>query len=131
MSTTATPFLMFQGDARAAIDLYTATLPDTRVLHLQPHEKPPATGGTIYLARIAICGREFLVSDSPVKHAFGFTPSSSIFIECASEDEQTRIFTALSDRGQVLMPLDNYGFSRRFGWLSDRFGVSWQINLAA
>ena len=129
-TTTATPFLMFQGDAQAAIDLYTATLPDTRVLEMKRHPTPPATGGTVYLARVAICGREFLLSDSPVKHAFTFTPSSSIFIECSSEDEQARLFATLSEGGQVLMPLDNYGFSRRFGWVGDRFGVSWQLNLA-
>ena len=130
MTTTATPFLMFQGQAQEAIDLYTATLPDTRVLHLQGHATPPATGGSVMLARVAICGREFMVSDSPVQHAFAFTPSSSIFVECGSEPEQDRIFAALGDGGRILMPLDNYGFSRRFGWLDDRFGVSWQINLA-
>lgn len=127
--TTATPFLMFQGDAQAAIDLYTAALPDTRVLDLKRHETPPATGGSVLLARVALCGNEFLMSDSPIQHAFSFTPSTSIFIECGSEEEQTRIFNALSEGGQVLMPLGDYGFSRRFGWLSDRFGVSWQINL--
>jgi len=36
----------------------------------------------------------------------------------------------LAEGGRVLMPLNNYGFSQRFGWLADRFGVSWQLNLA-
>ena len=129
--TTATPFLMFQGDAQAAIDLYTSALPDTRVLHMQRHGKPTANGGTVLLARVAICGREFLISDSPPVHAFTFTPSSSIFIDCGSADEMERIFATLADGGQVLMPLDHYGFSPRFGWLNDRFGVSWQLNLPA
>lgn len=128
---TATPFLMFQGDAQAAIDLYTATLPDTQVRHMQRHEKPTTNGGTVMLARVAICGREFCFSDSQPVHAFTFTPSTSIFVDCESADELERIFTTLSDGGQVLMPLDNYGFSARFGWLNDRFGVSWQINLPA
>lgn len=128
--TTATPFLMFQGDAQAAIDLYLATLPDTRVLDLKRHPAPTSNGGTVMLARVAICGREFLFSDSPPVHAFTFTPSSSIFVECAGADELERLFTTLSEGGSVLMPLDDYGFSRRFGWLADRFGVSWQLNLA-
>jgi uncharacterized glyoxalase superfamily protein PhnB len=42
-----------------------------------------------------------------------------------------RVFGVLSQPGQILMPLDNYGFSRRFGWVNDRFGVSWQLNLPA
>jgi len=37
-------------------------------------------------------------------------------------------FGILSDEGRVFMPLGNYDFSQRFGWLSDRFGVSWQLN---
>ncbi len=129
--TTATPFLMFQGDAQAAMDLYTTALPNTHVLHIQSHEKPTANGGTVLLARMAICGREFLLSDSPPVHAFTFTPSSSIFVDCASADELERIFATLAEGGQVLMPLDHYGFSPRFGWLNDRFGVSWQLNLPA
>jgi predicted 3-demethylubiquinone-9 3-methyltransferase (glyoxalase superfamily) len=68
--------------------------------------------------------------DSPAQHAFSFTPSFSLFVECASEEELDRMFAALLEGGQALMPLGNYGFSRKFGWLNDRFGVSWQLNLA-
>ena len=127
--TTATPFLMFQGQAQPAIDFYCASLPDTRVLDLKRHLTPTSNGGTVMLARVAICRREFLFSDSPPVHAFTFTPSSSIFIDCDSADQLDRLFAALSDGGQVLMPVGDYGFSRRFGWLQDRFGVSWQLNL--
>lgn len=75
--TTATPFLMFQGDAQAAMDLYTTALPNTHVLHIQSHEKPTANGGTVLLARMAICGREFLFERQPAGacihlHAFQF-----------------------------------------------------------
>ena len=92
--------------------------------------RPSGTGdGSVKLARVALCGTSFLFSDSPPVHAFGFTPSSSIFIDCESADEQLRVFTALADGGQVRMPLADYGFSQRFGWTDDRFGVSWQINL--
>jgi uncharacterized glyoxalase superfamily protein PhnB len=45
-------------------------------------------------------------------------------------EELERVFGILADGGKVHMPLDNYGFSRRFGWVDDRFGVSWQLNLA-
>ena len=128
--STATPFLMFQGEAQAAIDLYMALLPDTRVLDMKRHPAPTSNGGTVMLARVAICGREFLFSDSPPVHAFSFTPSSSIFIECDDAEQQDRLFAALAEGGGVLMPLDDYGFSRRFGWLNDRFGVSWQLDLA-
>ncbi len=129
--TTARPFLMFQGGvAQAALDLYFATFPDSRMVRVDRYAEgqggPP---GTIKVAVFTLCGREFMCSDSPIKHGFSFTPSSSVFVDFGSESELERAFAALSDGGQVLMPLDNYGFSKRFGWLNDRFGVSWQLNL--
>ena len=67
--------------------------------------------------------------DSPVKHDFTFTPSMSIFVDCEDEGELIKAFNQLSSEGEVLMPLDNYGFSTKFGLVNDRFGVSWQLNL--
>jgi predicted 3-demethylubiquinone-9 3-methyltransferase (glyoxalase superfamily) len=67
--------------------------------------------------------------DSPAKHAFTFTPSFSFFVETESEDELRRLAAALGEGGSVMMPLGDYGFSRLFTWVSDRFGVSWQLNL--
>jgi len=64
-----------------------------------------------------------------VKHAFTFTPSMSIFVDCENEAELHEAFKQLSEGGKVLMPLDSYGFSSKFWWVSDRFGVSWQLNL--
>ena len=71
----------------------------------------------------------FRCTDSPPVHDFTFTPSFSIFVDVASAEELDRLFAGLSEGGAVLMPLDEYGFSRRFGWVNDRFGVSWQLNL--
>lgn len=130
--TTAKPFLMFQGGtAHAALDLYLATFPDSgivRVVHWAQGEAGPV--GTIKIAVFTICGQEFMCSDSPVKHDFEFTPSSSTFVDFDSVEELERVFSVLSEGGKILMPLDNYGFSQRFGWVNDRFGVSWQLNLA-
>lgn len=131
--TTARPFFMFQGGvAQAALDLYIATFPDSRMMkvaHYGAGEHGPA--GTIKVATFTICGREFMCSDSPVSHQFSFTPSSSTFVDFDSVEDLERAFSALCEGGQVLMAPGNYGFSRRFGWLTDRFGVSWQLNVAA
>ena len=51
----------------------------------------------------------------------------SIFVELDDAADVDRVFGALSEDGELLMPLDNYGFSTRFGWTKDRFGVSWKI----
>ncbi|MCJ1886300.1 VOC family protein [Pseudomonas sp. LA21] len=130
--TRATPFLMFQGGvAQSALDLYLATFPDSRVLHVERYAAgDPGPEGTIKVARFQVCGQAFMCSDSPVKHDFDFTPASSIFVEFDSQDVLDRIFDVLAEGGRVYMPLGDYGFSRRFGWVSDRFGVSWQLSLA-
>ena len=129
--TTVSPFLMFQGGrAQAALDLYFATFPDSRIVRVEHYARGEhGPEGTIKVAVFTLCGREFMCSDSPIKHAFTFTPSSSTFVDFDSVAELERVFGLLAEGGQVLMPLNNYGFSQRFGWLNDRFGVSWQLNL--
>jgi predicted 3-demethylubiquinone-9 3-methyltransferase (glyoxalase superfamily) len=124
---------MFQGGtAQAALDLYFATFPESRMVRVERYaEGKGGPAGTIKVAVFTLCGREFMCSDSPIKHGFSFTPASSTFVDFDSATELERVFATLSEGGQVLMPLDNYGFSKRFGWLNDRFGVSWQLNLAA
>lgn len=130
--TSMTPFLMFQGGkGEEAIDFYVATVPGSRidaVDRFAPGE--PGPEGTIKRAHVTIAGQAVMVHDSFVRHDFDFTPSISLFIECDDEAEFDRLAAALSDGGQMLMPPGNYGFSRKFAWLSDRFGVSWQVNWA-
>ena len=67
--------------------------------------------------------------DSPPVHDFDFTPSISLFVDFESDETLETAFAKLSETGKIMMPLDDYGFSKRFGWLSDKFGVSWQLNL--
>jgi predicted 3-demethylubiquinone-9 3-methyltransferase (glyoxalase superfamily) len=131
MATQIAPFLMFTGNAEEAITLYTSLFDDGRIVDLTRYgPEGPGAAGTVMRARFSLAGQEFLCTDSPPVHEFSFTPSFSIWIETESDDELERLFAALADGGTQLMPLDNYGFSRRFGWLNDRFGVSWQLNLA-
>ena len=131
--TTARPFFMFQGgSAQAALDLYFATFPDSHMVRVERYAQgEPGPVGTIKVAIFTLCGFEFMCSDSPIEHNFSFTPANSTFVEFDSVAELERVFRILSDGGQVLMPLGNYGFSQRFGWVNDRFGVSWQLNFAA
>jgi len=131
VSQTIRPFLMFQNqDAEAATTLYVSLFPDGEILDIERYGAAgPGPEGTVVRARFRIGGQEVFVSDSFVKHAFGFTPSSSLFVDCASEIEVERLAAALAEGGAVLMPPGDYGFSKRFAWVNDRFGVSWQLNL--
>jgi predicted 3-demethylubiquinone-9 3-methyltransferase (glyoxalase superfamily) len=130
--TEATPFLMFQhAKARDAIDFYVATVPGSSVESMQLFgAEGPGPEGTVLRAYVTIAGQKVMVHDSFITHGFDFTPSFSFFIDVEDEDEFDRLFGALSEGGAVLMPPNNYGWSTKFGWCSDRFGVSWQVNLA-
>ncbi|TGT36878.1 VOC family protein [Mesorhizobium sp. M8A.F.Ca.ET.165.01.1.1] len=128
--TKVRPFLMFEGKAEEAMTLYCGTIPDSSILDVTRYGSgEDGAEGTLKLARVSICGLEVTVYNSPVHHAFTFTPSFSLYVDCSSEQELERIVETLAKGGGFLMPPDNYGFSRRFAWLNDRFGVSWQINL--
>ncbi|MGE7109874.1 VOC family protein [Lysinibacillus sp. NPDC047702] len=70
---------------------------------------------------------KIMVNDSVIQHNFTFTPSVSIFLECESVEEINHLAAQMLEGGKALMPLDNYGFSKRFTWIEDRFGVSWQL----
>lgn len=91
----------------------------------------PGAEGSVQHATFSLAGQEFMCIDSPARHEFTFTPAISLFVQCADEAEIDRLYAALGQQGAELMPLGDYGFSRKFGWVNDRFGVSWQLNLPA
>lgn len=129
-----TPFLMFcgpqQGNAEEAIRWYCSIFADSEIVaidHYGPEDGDAA--GTVRSASFSLGGNKVRAIDGGSVHAFTFTPASSLWIECVSEDELERAATALGEGGEFLMPLDNYGFSERFCWVQDRYGVSWQLNL--
>ena len=130
MARAITPFLMFEGVAEEAMRFYVSLFKDSEITAIE-HYGPEGPGpeGTIKRADFVINGQRMICIDSPAKHDFSFTPSVSLFVDCETEAELTETFQQLSAEGQVLMPLDNYGFSKQFGWLNDRFGLSWQLNL--
>jgi predicted 3-demethylubiquinone-9 3-methyltransferase (glyoxalase superfamily) len=123
MITAAAPFLMFQGRCEEALTFYAATLPGARVAAMD--RKPD---GTVATARLDVAGLEIMANDSPPVHDFDFTPSTSIFLTVETPEGVDALTAALGEGGKLLMPAGDYGFSRRFGWAQDRFGVSWQIN---
>jgi predicted 3-demethylubiquinone-9 3-methyltransferase (glyoxalase superfamily) len=125
------PFLMFEGKAEEAMNFYVSLFPGAQVIDIVRYGPgQPGPEGTVMKASFTVGGQTVLCTDSFVKHGFSFTPSFSFFVECASAEEIERIYGALSAGGTALMPLGEYGFSRKFGWVNDRYGVSWQVNLA-
>lgn len=130
MSKTVTPFLMFEGQAEEAIEFYKTVFPDTKIIDMVKYKAGEAgKEGTVQIATFTVEGQAVKCIDSPSVHDFTFTPSFSFFVECRSEEELNERFAKLSKGGKVMMPVNNYGFSKQFGWTSDKFGVSWQLNL--
>lgn len=126
-----TTFLMFDGRAEEAMQFYTTLFENSKILSITRYGPNEAGAeGTVMNATFLLAGQEFMCIDSNVKQSFTFTPAISIYVNCKTEQEIDRLFQQLSQGGQVLMPLSRYPFSNKFAWISDRFGVSWQLTLA-
>lgn len=127
---SVTPFLMFQGNAEEAMNHYISIIEDSEIISITRYgPDQPGAEGSVMHAAFSLKGQTFMCIDSNVKHEFTFTPSFSIYLTCESEAEIQKVYGALIDGGGAMMPLDNYGFSQKFGWIADKFGVSWQLNL--
>lgn len=126
-----TPFLMFTGRAQEALDLYLSLFDDAEVLAVQRYgSEGPGAEGTVEHATFRVGDQVLMAIDSPRVHAFDFTPSLSLFVACEGEEEIDRLFAGLSEGGVVMMPLSTeHAFAAKYAWLSDRFGVSWQLSL--
>lgn len=134
MKSIAT-FLMFVGEqagkAEEAITFYTSLFRNSKITSIERYganENEPE--GSVKVAKFTLNGVKHMAIDSHIEHQFAFTPAMSLFVECESMEELEEVHRALSDQGSELMPLGDYGFSQKFSWVCDRYGVSWQLNLA-
>lgn len=119
-----TTFLMFTGRAEEAMKFYTSIFDDSEITSIVHNED-----GTVMQATFKLNGQLFMCIDSPPIHDFNFTPAVSLYVTCTTQKEIEQVFEQLSTGGEILMPLDAYPFSEKYGWLTDKFGVSWQLNL--
>ena len=125
-------FLMFQeGKAEEAMNYYTSLIEESEITTINRYgANESGDEGTVMQATFTLKNQEFMCIDSNVRHAFDFTPSFSIYLTCDTETEINELYqTLLAKEGEALMPLGDYGFSKKFGWVNDRYGVSWQLNL--
>ena len=126
-----TTFLMFDGKAEEAMKFYTSLFRQSEIISLTRYgANERGVAGTVLHATFSLNGQVFMCIDSAVKHQFTFTPAISLYANCDSEAEIDAVFEALAHGGEVLMPLGPYPFSEKFGWVADKYGVSWQLNLA-
>lgn len=131
-----TTFLMFVGQqcgkAEEAINLYVSLFKNSGVRNVERFKagEPGGAEGLVKHATFTLSGQEYMASENTMEHKFAFTPAISIYVNCENENEIDSLYRELSKGGDIMMEIGNYGFSRKFGWVADRFGVSWQLNLA-
>lgn len=124
------PFLTFQGRAQEALDFYTGIFPAAKVTGKVLFGRDEGgIEGNIKQAILTVGGNRLRVFDGPVVPGFHFSSAISLFVEINYRATLDKVAEALGKGGEVMMPLDSYPFADRFTWLSDRFGVNWQLVL--
>ncbi len=116
MNNSIYPCLWFDGNAKEAAELYCNAFEDAALKICTP-----------MVVTFYIKGRQFMgLNGGP---SFRPNPSISFFNICKTADELDRAWSLLSEEGKVMMPLDSYPWSSRYGWVEDKYGVSWQLTL--
>ena len=123
-----TPFLWFDTQAEEAARLYTSVFKNSKIGTIRRYgEAGPGPKGTAMTLTFQLAGLNIMaLNGGPI---YAFTPAVSFFVSCATEQEIDTAWLRLSEGGKVLMELQKYPFSEKFGWVSDRYGLSWQLNL--
>ncbi len=124
------PYFWFDGQAEEAARYYTDLFPNSSIGKSTYYgDDGFGVKGSVMTVDFKLAGQDFVALNGGPE--FSFTPAISMMVRCDSLEEINNLWDQLSDEGNVLMELDSYPFSERFGWLADRYGVSWQLNLNA
>lgn len=118
-----TPHLWFDKEAREAAEFYTSVFKDSEIEDTSTIHNTPS--GSVDIVTIELSGQEFtLISAGPL---FKFNPSVSFLVACRTKDEVDALWDKLSEGGTALMELGEYPFSEKYGWVQDKYGLSWQV----
>lgn len=119
------PHLWFDKEARDAAEFYVTLFEDSKILNLNKIQDTPS--GEVEIVDFMLSGMNFsAISAGPY---FTFNPSVSLMVSCKNAEEVDRLYKKLSPGGMDLMPLGGYPFSKRYAWVQDKFGLSWQLFL--
>lgn len=117
------PCIWFEGDVEAIAEGYVSKFPDSFVDYTTKLTDTPS--GETTVVTVSLAGQFFqLLGAGPLKER---NPSISYMVAFPTSEEVETLWNELVEGAEVLMPLDTYDFSERYGWLKDKHGVSWQI----
>lgn len=114
MNNSIHPCIWFDGKAQEAAQLYCSIFQDSKILIDTP-----------MVVNFSICGKKFMgLNGGPM---FKVNPSISFFVKCESVAQTDAVWNKLIEGGKALMAIDKYPWSERYGWVQDKFGVTWQV----
>jgi predicted 3-demethylubiquinone-9 3-methyltransferase (glyoxalase superfamily) len=116
MKNQFTPCLWYNNQAKEAASLYCSVFSDSKITMQSP-----------IVTEIDVSGQKFVLLDGGPMYKPN--PSISFYYICENIQELDAIWKVFNEEGSVLMPLDTYPWSERYGWISDKFGISWQLAL--
>ncbi len=121
-----TPHFWFNTEAKEATAFYTTLFPDSKVTSVTTITDTPS--GDCDIVTFDLAGQNFMaISAGPY---FTLNPSISLFVVFNQESEIEEVWNKLSDGGKILMPYDTYPWAQKYGWLQDKYGLSWQLSMS-
>lgn len=126
------PHLWFDHQAEEAIELYQSIFKNSKTLQVNRYLEENANiagmeKDTVMSVNFVLDGQDFIaLNGGPV---FQFTPAISFYVNCDTREELNEMWVRFTEGGSVLMELNQYPFSELFGWVQDKYGVNWQLNL--
>ena len=127
-----TPFLWFDSNAEEAIYFYTSVFENSKILKVTRYDDASAKASgrpvdSVLTMSFQLEGQNFTALNGGPH--FKLNPSISFFVYCESENKIDLLYKKLSEGGKILMPLDKYDWSKKYAWVQDKFGVSWQLDI--
>jgi predicted 3-demethylubiquinone-9 3-methyltransferase (glyoxalase superfamily) len=124
------PFLWFDDNTEEAVKFYTSIFKNSKIGKEVRYDEVAAAAsgrpkGSVMTVSFELEGYQFnALNGGPI---FKFTPAISFFFNSRQKEELQKLWDKLSNGGKALMPLDKYPFSEKYGWVQDKYGISWQL----
>ena len=127
------PFIWFEDKAEEAVSFYMSAFRDSKTGRVTRYDETSAKAsgrseGSVMTVDFQIEGMRFTAING--EPAYRLNPSVSFYISCTTGEEIDELWSKLSEQGEVMMKLDKYPFNDQYGWVRDKFGVSWQLILS-